>query len=177
MAIQLGTRHGLEWATAPDRKLARAWGPLATTLEDWADRVVRMPAHCAAAQVDTKQLGDGSRMTHRDRLANAEVDELAKSIARAARLPEVQLTGVRALWDRVIAIAMWTGQATALAGDFLNPSPHPGGRRTHCRDSEGKRALSTRRANAIGGEPSAKPLLTHQCPQLAATSLRPTLLE
>ena len=43
--VQLGAKRGAEWATAPERQLARAWGPLASALEDDAGSVVWMPAH------------------------------------------------------------------------------------------------------------------------------------
>ena len=145
-AVQMGAQRGPEWATAPDRKLARAWGPLTTTLEEEAHRVVWMPAQCTATQVGSKRLGDGSMMTHRDRIMNEQVDELAKSAARADSLPKAQRERVRKLWNQVTAIAVWIGQATALASHFPDPNSPPGGRQTHLRDSEGKQSLGSGRA-------------------------------
>ena len=109
--------------------------------------------------MELKRLGDGSRMTQIDRIANAEVDELAKSAARADRLPKTQLESVKAWWDRVTAIALWIGQATALAAHFPEPAPPAGDRRSHVRDSEGRRAIGighAKRARERKG-PLAKP--------------------
>jgi hypothetical protein len=129
MAVHIGTQLGGAWATAPERQLARAWGPLAAALDGQADGVVWMPAHCTCEAVGTKRLGDGSRMTQVDRRVNDVVDGLAKSAARVDQLPLAQRVRVEALWDRVTAIATWIGQATVIAGEFPDPcSPLEAGR-------------------------------------------------
>ena len=55
LAVQTGTQRGLGWATAPERRLARAWGPLAVALEGHPDGVVWMPAHTTDAAVGSKR--------------------------------------------------------------------------------------------------------------------------
>ncbi|CAK0854479.1 unnamed protein product [Prorocentrum cordatum] len=44
-AVQLGTKRGARWATAPCRTLARAWGPISAALESDPDRVAWLPAN------------------------------------------------------------------------------------------------------------------------------------
>ena len=139
-AVQLGCQRGPSWACAPERHLARAWGPLAAALEDGVDRVVWMPAHCGREDVGAKRLGDGSLLSETDRLANAEVDELAKAAATNDRLPPSACKWVRAQWDRVTAVATWIGQATVLADAFPGPTHLDGdGRKPMLRDNEGRR--------------------------------------
>jgi hypothetical protein len=138
MAVQLGTQLGEAWAAASERQLARAWGPLAAALEGHVEDVVWMPAHCTREAVATRRLGDGSKMTEVDRRVNEVVDGLAKSAARADRVPLAQRLRVHALWDRVTAIAIWIGQATVIAGEFPDPDAPPGGGKNHVRDSEGR---------------------------------------
>ena len=89
MAVQLGSQHGLGWASAPERRLARAWAPLAASLEDQVDAVVWMPAHCSAKDVGTKRLSDGSLLTEADVQANALVDKLAKAASSHDRFPSM----------------------------------------------------------------------------------------
>ena len=54
MAVQLGTQRGASWASAPERRLARAWAPLATCLEEEVGAVVWMPAHTASEAVGVR---------------------------------------------------------------------------------------------------------------------------
>ena len=77
---------------------------------------------------------------------NDAVDGLAISAARADRVSFAQRKRVRALWDKVAAIAMWIGQATVLANEFPHLEVCPGGRRRNIRDSEGRQALGAGRA-------------------------------
>ena len=87
MAVQLGSQHGMAWASAPERHLAKAWAPLAAALEDRVNAVVWMPAHCTDKVVGTQQLSDGSLLIRCDVMANSIVDELAKAAAAHDRLP------------------------------------------------------------------------------------------
>ena len=145
MAVQVGTQRGRAWATAPERHLARAWSPLAASLEDQVGNVVWMPAHTSHEAVGNKRLGDGSYLSEVDRRLNDIVDRLAKLAAKADRLPLAQRRLVQALWDRVTAIAIWIGQATVLANEFPDPDhPQSGGKMTLIRDNEGKPARRSR---------------------------------
>ena len=148
MAVQVGAQRGSDWATAPERTFARAWGALAAALEDQTDAVVWMPAHCSAEDVHSKHLSDGSCMTEIDRQGNHSADLLAKSAAEKDRLSRHQRQLVRDLWDKVTAIATWIGQATSLANAF--PMPHvmcADAKCQHMRDSEGRQASCKPRTN------------------------------
>eukprot|EP00973_Karenia_brevis_P013857 1880006-Karenia_brevis.AAC.1 len=48
-AVHDGTQRGLDWASAPGRRLARAWAPLAAALDGDPRKCVWMPAHCTQA--------------------------------------------------------------------------------------------------------------------------------
>lgn len=142
MAVQLGSQHGMAWASAPERHLARAWAPLAAALEDRVNAVVWMPAHCTDKAVGTQQLSDGSFLTRSDVRANAIVDELAKAAAAHDRLPLSKTQWVRNQWDRVTTIATWIGQATVLAEAFpAPPDVGNGGNRRSLRDNEGRQHM------------------------------------
>jgi hypothetical protein len=148
LAVQQGTLRGVAWATAPDRMLARAWGPLASALDGETDRVAWMPAHCTHAQVGIRTLSDGSLLTEGDVDANAFVDGLAKEAARADRVPAPQRSAVRALGRKLTAIAKWIGQVTVRAGSFPDPSWAGVGKQGTIRDTS---AVSTR---AFGRKPA-----------------------
>ena len=135
-AVQVGAQRGAVWATAPDRQLARAWGPLASALEGSSDSVVWMPAHCTTSAVGVKTLSDGTRLSQIDLQSNELVDGLAKSAAQADRLPEADRKRVQKTWIHITAIARWIGQATVLANEF--PHTDASGKRRYIRDSEAK---------------------------------------
>ena len=145
-AVQLGTRRGVKWATAPKRQLARAWGPLASLLEDASESVVWMPAHCTAKDVGYKELGDGSKLSSIDWRTNDLVDRLAKSAAHADRVPQAQRQRVQSLWDRVTAIATWIVHDTALANHSPALLGGAASKMCHIRDNEGQQRRGTRRA-------------------------------
>jgi hypothetical protein len=136
LAVQQGAGRGSTWATAPDRKLARAWGPLAAALDGEPQRVVWMPAHCSHALVGIRTLSDGTPLSAIDVNANALVDRLAKAAARADRAPASQLAAVRTLGCRLTAIARWIGQVTVYAGSFPDPSWSGIGKLKRIRDTD-----------------------------------------
>ena len=147
LSVQQGAQRGQNWASAPDRKLARAWAPLAAALEDNAERVVWMPAHCTESHIGLKRLSNGEFLTAIDHKANGLVDKLAKEAARADRLSEQQRKIVSDLSDKVSAIAKWLGQVTHLANSMPDPAWDGSGMQKKLRDSEGvrRRVASQRR--------------------------------
>ena len=146
-SVQLGSQREASWASAPERRLARAWAPLAAGLEGRADTVVWMPAHCEAGAVGVRRLGDGSVPTECDRQTNALVDELAKAAAAWDRIPVAQRKSVARRWDRVTAMATWIGQATVLANAFPDPrSSGRSGSQSKLRDNEGRRIAAPARS-------------------------------
>ena len=82
-AVQAGVQRGMQWATAPGMKLARAWRPLAAAVNEHTENVVLMPAHCAAEDIGVKRLSDGSRLSRLDWHSNAQADTLATHAAQA----------------------------------------------------------------------------------------------
>ena len=146
-SVQLGSQREASWASALERRLARAWAPLAAGLEGRADTVVWMPAHCEAGAVGVRRLGDGSVLTECDRQTNALVDELAKAAAAWDRIPVAQRKSVARRWDRVTAVATWIGQATVLANAFPDPrSSGRRGRQSKLWDNEGRRIAAPARS-------------------------------
>ena len=127
MSVQQGAQRETSWASAPRRRHARIWNPIAQVLEDHPERCVWMPAHCSLAQVGCKQLSDGSFVTETDITANALVDTLAKRAASADRVCMKTRKWVADTAKRGSAVAKWLGQATALANAWPAP-PVPGGR-------------------------------------------------
>ena len=120
LAVQKGSQRGLNWAGAPSRKFARAWGPLAATLEEDSRRVIWMPAHCGS-NIESKTLSNGEALKHSDVKGNAYVDSLAKQIAKRDRAPRQQVAKVSSASARLEGIAMWIGQITACANHFPDP--------------------------------------------------------
>ena len=83
-SVQQGAQKGLSWVLASNRRFGRAWGPLACLLDGSEDRVLWMPAHCTAENLEGKCLSDGTQLAAHDVLANACVDEGAKRAATKA---------------------------------------------------------------------------------------------
>ena len=75
-AVRIGAQQGTEWARASSRKLARAWMPLANILEDDADAVSWLPAHCSATAIGVRELSNGRKFDSVDLAANAFVSQL-----------------------------------------------------------------------------------------------------
>ena len=144
LAVQQGSQKGAQWATAPNRVFARAWGPLAASLEDDPHRVVWMPAHCTQSDIGHKFLSDGTMMQDMDVVANAFVDRHAKSIARQDGVPPQVKQRIAHRWARVTAIAKWIGQCTVLAGEVPGPVPDEKGKFSKIRDTEGQHARKVR---------------------------------
>ena len=122
LAVQLGAQRGLAWATAPQRRLARAWAPLAHALGDEADRVRWMPAHCSSAAAGSHFCSDGSTLLGTDIIANDYADEMAKSVASADQPSWHDRQMVLTEAERVTQAAQWIGRATALANHFPQSS-------------------------------------------------------
>jgi len=117
LSVQQGSVRGIGWATAPGRKLARAWAPLVAALEG-EPRVTWMPAHCSEDHLDGKLLGDGSKLTVPHVRGNQMVDTLAKQAAQRDKVPDGQIRMVRASVSRLQDIAKWLGRVTAYANNF-----------------------------------------------------------
>eukprot|EP00973_Karenia_brevis_P072226 10034333-Karenia_brevis.AAC.1 len=64
--VQKGSQRDRAWAMAPNRKFARAWGPVASALEGDTKRVIWMPAHCNPNNIEHRKLSDGSPLTAAD---------------------------------------------------------------------------------------------------------------
>ena len=137
LSVQLGTQKGITWANAPERCLARVWGPVCAALDDDPQRVVWMPAHCSHEAVGIKRLGNGERLTALDLCGNAHVDKLSKEAARADRLPRECREAVTKLGADLTAIALWIGQATHLANHFPDLRQPSTGKQQRLRDSTG----------------------------------------
>ena len=179
LAVLLGAQRGIDWASAPSRKFARAWGPLAHTLEGDTSRVAWMPAHCSEDQAYTRCLSNGQALTAADICINALVDGLAKEVARRQKPPQWQIDMVRAEGRKVADAAMWIGRATAFANRFPNPhwTEQLGPKLKFLRDSEGtrpRRPASTsakRKLPAPESEP-VQPGNLSPCPRWEAVRLR-----
>lgn len=109
LLVQQGSHRDSNWTLAPDRRLAKAWAPLASALEDDRQRLVRMPAHCTQHHVGSERLGNGSLLTEVDLKANAFVDLLAKEVAKSDRIPAAVHKDVCELDEAVAAVATWLG--------------------------------------------------------------------
>ena len=109
--------RGSAFATAGQSYYARVWASLFAALDDQgADTdILWMPAHTGPDRLGIAKLSDGSLMTRTDQMANDLADELAKAAARQYRVPEVIRSRIAA--DQILArqLAMWVGQATAMA--------------------------------------------------------------
>ena len=101
LAVQKGAQRGMAWASAPNRKFARAWGPVAVALEDDTSRITWMPAHCNLGSIEHKKLSNGSPLTAADVHGNDLVDTLAKKIARRDQVPRSQLAMVGRADERI----------------------------------------------------------------------------
>ncbi len=137
LSVQRGAQLGIDWANNPARKYARVWTTVASTLEEQGDRVVWMPAHCTQCQEGVKRLSNGSPLTAEHRAGNAEVDRLAKEVAKGDAPPPSQMAAVRRATERLMAIGKWVGQSGALANRFPLPEHLRTSSFKYCRDSEG----------------------------------------
>ena len=168
LAVKKGSQRDLAWASAPNRKFARAWGPIAVALEDDVSRVTWMPAHCSLRDTEHKQLGDGSPLTAAHVRGNDLVDTLAKQIARRDQVPRSQVHMVQLADKRIKAIAMWIGRATAYANNF----PAPDGMQKRMRDAEGARAQRRRGIEKKAAQPQARPASIWDHPRMMALRQR-----
>ena len=118
-----------------------------------------MPAHKTRGQIGKALKSDGSAITSLDRLGNMAVDELAKSAARASRVPE--LTRNRAMEARSNALAWRSrlGRVTYASQNFpvVNYNslgePVP----TVRRDSDGKPQAPDNASSSDGTQQCAQP--------------------
>jgi hypothetical protein len=168
-AVHLGSRKDEQWATAPCRVLARAWGPLTAALAGDRDRVTWMPAHCNADSLEGKRLSNGQPLQPYDVVGNAQVDEWAKSAARRDAVPREQCRMVREEANRVRDAATWIGQATVYANRCpvsTLQSSRPGDGHQFARDTDSvarlcnrgrKRKVAINSESVEGSGPSAGP--------------------
>lgn len=136
--------RGRNWATFDTRVHARVNLRLHTALGDTdASLVVWMPAHTSVADVGVKLLGDGSKLSEGDRMANAVADYWAKYAAGTVKVaPEIVAT-VKTQEKRAEAAARWFVYAT-WAANHQRKAPK--------RNTEASRA-SARAANiAVGSK-------------------------
>ena len=169
-------QHGQAWANAPSRKMARAWGPLATALEDQAHLVTWMPAHYSAANTQQaiedrsrKRLSDGTPLTRHLVLANGVVDEHAKVAAEWRKPPPTDTRLIRSEANRLYGVAMWIGRATEAANHW--PAPSSGEHQAKVgfvRDSE---ATAVKRKPLITTRPVPSHPATERCTRLVKVSL------
>jgi len=181
-AVMMGSRRGQQWATAPNRRLARAWAPLAAALEGSSEAVVWMPAHCREKDVGERVLSNGSLLSCTDLAANAFVDGLAKEAARQEAVQPHVLQMVADASLRVEALARWIGQCTVLANEFPSNCTPSSGKTPKLRDNEGKgsghRAQRPRRSHKRKPAKPASAVLPPlaarllQCPRWAALRQR-----
>ena len=120
-SVVQGARRGAVWAQAPQRKLARAWLPLAAALDDAPGRVEWMPAHTSESDIGVKLKGDGRPITEIDRSMNDYVDLRAKEAAGADRVPIATRRAVTSLASKLTAVAMWLGVCTAAVNRWPRP--------------------------------------------------------
>ena len=115
MAVKRGSRNGTAWASAPSRRFARAWIPLAHVLEEYPEAVEWVPAHCNKASVGVKRLSNGAFLSDTDLAANANVDLLAKRGAREYAPTFREKSSILTASALVTDIARWIGICTVLA--------------------------------------------------------------
>ena len=149
MSVQVGAKRGMVWATAPEQPLARAWGPLAASLEGSADDVGWAPAHTGEEAVGSKRLSDGSWLSEVDWHLNCVADGLARAAAQVDRIASAHRREVLALWEQVTDVAIWIGQATVLADDFPDPEQPRGSKARHVRDNERLRPRRIRLGSGV----------------------------
>ena len=118
--------RGSAYATAGQSYYARVWAAVFAAFDDQGATtdILWLPAHTGPSHIGTAVLSDGSLMTRTDQSANDLADKLAKSAAQEFRVPELVRSRLAA--DQVLArqLAMWLGQATAMA----NACPSPDGK-------------------------------------------------
>ena len=132
-AVQLGAKNGTGWAAAPARKLARAWVPLSSIIEDSASTVNWMPAHLSKKDVGEALLSDGQPLSENDLQTNSLVDQLAKDEAGKYQPSKADVQLVARTSNLVVCTARWIGQCTVMANSF--PIPKQDGKTSRIRDS------------------------------------------
>jgi hypothetical protein len=144
LSVVEGARRGAAWARAPQRKLARAWLPLAAALDDATRRVEWMPAHTSTSDIGVRLKGDGQPITEVDRSMNDYVDMRAKEVAEADRMPIAARRAVISSACKLTAVATWLGVCTSA----VNRWPRPDGDSANgtLRDCEPATRHSFRRA-------------------------------
>ena len=144
LSVVEGARRGAAWAQAPQRKLARAWLPLAAALDDATRRVEWMPAHTSTSNIGVRLKGDGQPITEVDRSMNDYVDMRAKEVAEADRMPIAARRAVISSACKLTAVATWLGVCTSA----VNRWPRPDGDSANgtLRDCEPATRHSFRRA-------------------------------
>ena len=109
--------------TNAKRKHARLYNVLLPMIEGIAnDDMVWMPAHTSAADVGTKQRGDGRLLTAIDRASNDRADTHAKLAVAEHRVPEAVRERDVKQAKIIEQVARWIGQATFSAN---NQPSHP----------------------------------------------------
>ena len=106
---------------------------MANILEDDADLVAWLPAHCNSSAIGVKELNNGRKFDSVDLSANALVNECAKLEAKAHSPSSSDFETVNDATSLVEGIAKWIGLCTRQANHF--PAPDIGGRVKFIRDT------------------------------------------
>ena len=111
-------RRGKDWAIGPMRPSARVWKCFFRDIPVIdPNAFVWIPAHCSAAAIGTRKLGDGSTMTHTDWSANRHADLLAKKAALEFRSTEAVRAAIAATRNDVTLLAEYIGRTTWVANN------------------------------------------------------------
>ncbi len=112
-------QRGRQWSTGPQRPLARTMKMLHDLLGDSvsARRIVWMPAHTTPEDIGRRELGNGDKLTTRDRWANDLADGLAKAAARGVRAPLAARAAAVACDLHVFKLALCVGRLTWCANN------------------------------------------------------------
>ena len=114
--MRTNCQKSLRELTSSSQRLARAWAPIASYLEDAdAEAVVWMPAHTAQHQVGVVRLSNGQPLTEEDRTCNDEADRLAKLAVEEDSIPASTRKLLLAHASKVMDVAVWIGTATLAA--------------------------------------------------------------
>eukprot|EP00973_Karenia_brevis_P050611 7026826-Karenia_brevis.AAC.1 len=124
MTVHKGVQQSAKWASSAQRRYARIWTVLRTSLDDGADSglVAWMPAHTSAKSVDNVVCSDGTCLTAAMRDANAMADQLAKRAAEGVSVGWPFRKWLRDSYERAKQLAIYVGKLTYAAGAHVTPS-------------------------------------------------------
>ena len=177
-SVQRGSTYGIAWASAPARKMARAWIPIASRLEGDTSRTSWMPAHTTETTRARRRRSDGKPLTDIDIVVNGRADELAKAIPRKEKPSLRDFKRIKEDAARVMEAAQWLGRVTARANRFPDPSGalDTAGRLKRLRDSQGLKGSQPRAVKKAEVAPPPRHASAYgdrsSCPRWAALRVR-----